>query len=503
MIGPESIGMDVTFVGYEHVYGIPEHAAPFSLKSTSSGESEYTEPYRLYNLDVFEYDLDKSSSLYGSIPFMYAHKKDKIGSSDAALLWLNAAETWIDVTRDEKRNPLAFTSQHKSTHTHWISESGVLDLLVFLGPDSQSIFKNYGELTGYTALPPLFSIGHHQCRWNYLNEEDVLSVDAGFDERDMPYDTIWLDIEYTDDKQYFTWDPQKFPNPEKMLDKLDTNKRKLVAIIDPHIKRREDYWVFKEGEKKDMMVKNAEGNIFDGWCWPGSSSWVDFTASKAREWWSTLFKFDKFKVSHYSAQLTQSRENLHLWNDMNEPSVFNGPEITMPKDNLHDGGLEHRDVHNIYGWWMANATATALTQRTKKPMRPFVLTRSFFAGSQRFGAMWTGDNMAKWEHLEITLPMLLAQGIAGMPFAGADVGGFFGDPEPELLVRWYQSGAFYPFFRAHAHIDTKRREPWLFGEPYTSHIRDALRLRYQLLPAIYTTFYKSSVTGLPILKYNL
>jgi len=201
--------------------------------------------------------------------------------------------------------------------------------------------------------------------------------------------------------------------------------------------------------------------------------------------------------------LTQSRENLHLWNDMNEPSVFNGPEITMPKDNLHDGGLEHRDVHNIYGWWMANATATALTQRTKKPMRPFVLTRSFFAGSQRFGAMWTGDNMAKWEHLEITLPMLLAQGIAGMPFAGADVGGFFGDPEPELLVRWYQSGAFYPFFRAHAHIDTKRREPWLFGEPYTSHIRDALRLRYQLLPAIYTTFYKSSVTGLPILKYNL
>jgi len=227
---------------------------------------------------------------------MYAHKKDSTGSSDAALLWLNAAETWIDVTKNEKRNPLSFTSRQKSTHTHWVSESGALDLLVFLGPDSKSIFKHYGELTGYTALPPLFSIGHHQCRWNYLNEEDVLSVDAKFDEHDMPYDTIWLDIEYTDDKQYFTWDPQKFPDPEKMLEKLDTNKRKLVAIIDPHIKRKEDYWVHKEGEKKDMMVKNADGNVYDGWCWPGSSSWVDFTSQKAREWWNTLFKFDKFKV---------------------------------------------------------------------------------------------------------------------------------------------------------------------------------------------------------------
>src|SRR5271154_3591880 len=198
---------------------------------------------------------------------------------------------------------------------------------------------------------------------------------------------------------------------------------------------------------------------------------------------------------------------------MNEPSVFNGPEITMPKDNIHHNGWEHRDVHNIYGWWMANATATALSKRTKTPQRPFVLTRAFFAGSQRFGAMWTGDNQASWEHLEIALPMLLSQGIAGMPFAGgitleirnlivADVGGFFGNPEPELLVRWYQAGAFYPFFRAHAHIDTKRREPWLFGEPYTSYFRDALRLRYQLLPALYTMFYQTSVTGLPILRYS-
>ena len=288
--------MDITFVDYEHVYGIPEHASSFSLKSTSSGEGEYSEPYRLYNLDVFEYELDTPASLYGAIPFMYAHRKTSKGSSDAALLWLNAAETWIDLTKSSKKNPLSFSSKAKSSQTHWISESGVLDLLVFLGPDSETIFKQYGELTGFTPLPPMFSIGHHQCRWNYMNEEDVLSVDAGFDEYDMPYDTIWLDIEYTDDKQYFTWDARNFPTPEKMLEKLDKNKRKLVAIIDPHIKRKEGYWVHKEGEKKELMVKNAQGGIYDGWCWPGSSSWVDFTSQKAREWWTTLFKFDKFKV---------------------------------------------------------------------------------------------------------------------------------------------------------------------------------------------------------------
>ena len=294
--GPESIGLDVTFSGYEHVYGIPEHASTFSLKSTSGAEGEYSEPYRLWNLDVFEYELDSPAALYGAIPFMYAHKKSPHGSSDAALLWLNAAETWIDLTTAEHKNPLSFSTKAASSRTHWISESGILDLLVFLGPDSTTIFKQYGELTGTTPLPPLFSIGYHQCRWNYMNEDDVLTVDAGFDKHDIPYDTIWLDIEYTDDKQYFTWDARNFPSPESMLKKLDVNKRKLVAIIDPHIKRKEGYWVHKEGEKKDFMVKNAEAKIYDGWCWPGSSSWVDFTSQKAREWWHTLFKFDKFKV---------------------------------------------------------------------------------------------------------------------------------------------------------------------------------------------------------------
>ena len=174
----------------------------------------------------------------------------------------------------------------------------------------------------------------------------------------------------------------------------------------------------------------------------------------------------------------------------------------MPKDNIHHGNWEHRDVHNLNGMTFQNATYDALLHRNSPIHRPFVLTRSFFSGSQRIGAMWTGDNQASWDHLVASVPMVLSQNIAGFPFAGADVGGFFGNPGKELLTRWYQAGTFNPFFRAHAHIDTRRREPNLAGEPYTPIITQALRLRYQLLPAWYTAFHEASISGAPIIRPN-
>ncbi|CAG8644407.1 22835_t:CDS:2 [Dentiscutata erythropus] len=175
----------------------------------------------------------------------------------------------------------------------------------------------------------------------------------------------------------------------------------------------------------------------------------------------------------------------------------------MPKDLIHYGGWEHRDLHNIYGLTFHMATAQGLKNRTESPRRHFVLSRSFFAGSQRYGAIWTGDNTATWDYLAITTPMLLALGISGLPFSGVDVGGFTGNPEPELFVRWYQAGAFQPFFRGHSDcdtMDTKRREPWIFGDPYTGYIRDIIKERYSLLPLWYTLFYEASTTGMPIIR---
>ena len=241
-----------------------------------------------------------------------------------------------------------------------------------------------------------------------------------------------------------------------------------------------------------VFDKSAE--LYEGWCWPGSSNWVDCFNPEARKWWEKQFvKNELFGTS-----------NLHLWNDMNEPSVFNGPETTMPKDNLHHDNWEHRDVHNLYGLTFHEATYKGLVDRhgKGKEQRPLVLTRSFFAGSQRSAAMWTGDNQATWSHLAQAFPMILNQGISGMPFAGADVGGFFGNPSKELFTRWYQSGAFYPFFRAHAHIDSKRREPYLYEEPYVSIVRDAIRLRYSLLPVWYNAFHRTNMDGMPVIRPN-
>ncbi|KAK6352559.1 hypothetical protein TWF730_009383 [Orbilia blumenaviensis] len=482
--GPEAVGMDISFPGYDHVFGIPSHATSLSLKTTRGGEGAYEEPYRLYNADVFEYIVDSPMTLYGSIPFMQAHKK----GSSVGVLWLNAAETWVDVVKEKEKT--------KNTKTHWVSESGQLDVWVFLGPTPQTLYKAYGELTGFTKMPPSFAIAYHQCRWNYVSEDDVKDVDKKFDKHDIPYDVIWLDIEYTDGKRYFTFDPLTFKHPEKMMKNIEKTERKVVLIIDPHIKNIENYPVVEELKSKDLAVKDKSGEIYEGWCWPGSSHWIDAFNPAAIEWWKSLFQLDKFKGT---------AKNTFIWNDMNEPSVFNGPETTMPKDNLHFGNWEHRDLHNLNGMTFMNATHQALEARDVgkgKTQRSFVLTRAFFAGAQRLGAMWTGDNEAKWEHLQAAFPMLLSQGIAGFPFSGADVGGFFGNPSKELLTRWYQSGIWYPFFRAHAHIDAKRREPYIAGDPYTSIIRDAVRLRYALLPAWYTAFHRASKDGMPIIRPN-
>lgn len=406
---------------------------------------------------------------------------------------MNAAETWIDVVKRKiSTNPLSLgLGGSIDTETHWFSESGLLDVFVFLGPTPKDVIKQYSDLTGHTQLPQQFSIAYHQCRWNYVTDQDVKDVDKKMDRHRIPYDIIWLDIEYTDGKKYFTWDEHTFPQPLDMEKQLDANDRKLVVIIDPHIKNEGNYPVVDQLKSQNHGVKDKNGNLYEGWCWPGSSHWVDCFSPAARKWWTSLFSYTSFKGTS---------PNTFVWNDMNEPSVFNGPETTMPKDNMHYDNWEHRDVHNVNGLTFHNATYHALLARDNPAKRPFVLTRSFYAGSQRLGAMWTGDNQAAWSHLQASIPMILSMNIAAFPFAGADVGGFFGNPSKELLTRWYQAGAFYPFFRGHAHIDTRRREPYIPGPPYTGIITQALRLRYQLLPAWYTAFHTASTTGAPIVR---
>ncbi|GFY77929.1 neutral alpha-glucosidase AB [Trichonephila inaurata madagascariensis] len=488
--GPASVGMDFSFVNFEHVYGIPEHADVFPLRTTKGA----TDPYRLFNLDVFEYDLNNPMALYASIPFMVAHSE----ANTIGLLWLNAAETWVDIDAPSNQGVVSSivdfvkgSSQIPQRDTHWFSESGLINIFFLLGPGPKDVMFQYSKLTGTTPLPPLFSLAYHQSRWNYRDQDDVRAVDAAFDEHDIPYDVLWLDLDHTHDRKYFTWEPFKFSDPIGMINNLTAKGRKMVTLVDPHIKRDSSYYIHKEASDKGLYVKNKDNNDYDGWCWPGSSGYLDFLSPEVREWWASKFALDQYQGSTLS---------LYTWNDMNEPSVFNGPEVTMERDAKHVGGWEHRDVHNIYGELMVMSTYKGHLMRANNAQRPFILTRSAFAGSQRFGAIWTGDNIAEWSHLQTSIPMVLSLSICGMSHSGADIGGFFRNPSPELMLRWYQAGAFQPFFRAHSHHETRRREPWLFDDSIKNQIRDAIRLRYSFLPYWYTLFYENELNGLPPMR---
>lgn len=358
------------------------------------------------------------------------------------------------------------------------------------------VAMRYAKLTGMPSLPPLFSLGYHQCRWNYRDERDLLQVHEAFDEHRMPVDVLWLDIEHTDGKRYFTWDRSLFPQPLRMQEQLAAKGRRLVTIVDPHLKQDDQWAVYREVTQQGLAVKNIYGQTFTGNCWPGQSVWTDYLNPKARAWWASRFAFDKY---------TETGDHLWIWNDMNEPSVFGGPEVTMPKDCLHVDGAgekrEHREIHNLYGHLMQQSTWEGLQGRNATAARPFLLSRSFYAGSQRWGAIWTGDTAATWGYLKLTIPMLLSMSVAGLPFVGADVGGFFGNPDAELQVRWYQAGSLQPFFRAHAHIDARRREPWLLPEgDYREAARQALILRYQLLYYWYALFEEAHRTGNPPMR---
>uniref|UniRef100_A0A8C4WV05 Neutral alpha-glucosidase AB n=1 Tax=Eptatretus burgeri TaxID=7764 RepID=A0A8C4WV05_EPTBU len=488
--GPMSVGLDFSLPGFEDVYGIPEHADSFRLRTTSSGD-----PYRLYNLDVFQYELENPMALYGSVPYLVAHSPERT----LGLFWLNPTETWIDIASNTAGKTVfgkmldfvRSANEGPQMDVRWMSESGIVDAFLLLGPLPTDVFRQYAALAGTQALPPLFALAYHQSRWNYNDEDDVLAVDAGFDKHNLPMDVIWLDIEHTDGKRYFTWDSNKFPNPADMQNHIAGKRRKMVTIVDPHLKVDSSYSVYNEAYSRGYLVKNKGGGDYEGWCWPGSAAYLDFLNPEVRDWYASKFAYDSY---------LGSTDILFTWNDMNEPSVFNGPEVTLHKDALHHGGWEHRDVHNLYGFYQQWGTVGGQLRRSGGNERPFVLARAFFAGSQRFGAVWTGDNLGEWSHLKASISMVLSLNLCGLSFSGADIGGFFKNPSTELLVRWYQAGAYQPLFRAHAHIDTARREPWIFGSDTTALVRTALRERYALLPYWYTVFYWAYRSGMPVMR---
>ncbi|KAK7196769.1 alpha glucosidase II subunit [Novymonas esmeraldas] len=473
----EAPAVEMRFPQAKHLYGVPEHTQNLAMKK---GES-----YQLFNTDAFEYPLHSGEPKYGCIPFLMAYA----AAGTCGVLFLNSSEMLMRVL-----------DQPGELTVRWTAEVGIADLFFIPGPTPSAVQRHHANLTGHTFFPPYAMLGYHQCRWNYMTQDECVSVETGMSGADMPYDVLWLDIEYSAAKKYFQFDHVAFPDPKALLSYLVSRGRKLVTIKDPHTKTEAGWEVYDEGVAGNHFVRTPDDSKnFEGDCWPGNSCWPDFLQRRTREWYASFFHDDRCECGG---------RDVYTWVDMNEPAVFHGyRERTMIKEALHhtDEGrpVQHRYLHNIYGFLSVLSAAQGCLEAAgpgKEPERPFILTRSFFAGSQRLCGMWAGDNMARWDHLQATMPELLGLSLSNYPFCGADAGGFLREPTSELFQRWFQAAVFYPFFRGHANMDTRRREPYAW-EPAARHrIRAALYLRYTLIPYLYTVLYHAHVHGDTVLR---
>ena len=372
------------------------------------------------------------------------------------------------------------------------STAPALPVYVIKGASPQAVVAKLGQLTGTIPLPPRWAIGYHQCRYSYAPDTEVEAVATEFRKRHIPCDVIWMDIDYMKGYRIFTFDPQGFPDPAKTNAFLHQHGFKSIWMIDPGVKKDPGYAVYDSGNDQDVWVKTAAGQPYVGKVWPGECQFPDFTRPDVRQWWAGLYKpFAALGVDG-------------VWNDMNEPAVFEGVDKSMPVDNRHEGGGElkpgpHLQYHNVYGMLMTKGTREGLLA-ARPEKRPFVLTRANFVGGQRYAATWTGDNASTWEDLKMSVPMSLTLSLSGQPFNGPDLGGFALNASPNLWANWVGSGAFFPFCRSHGSKGTDRKEPWSFGPETEEAARIALSRRYRLLPYLYTLFERSSRTGAPIMQ---
>ncbi len=449
----------------ESFYGLGDKPTHLNLKGK-----------RLENWATDQYAFHKDQEpLYKVVPF-YIGLQNKVAYG---IFFDNTFRTFFDFSH-ERRNVTSF----------W-AEGGEMNYYFIYGPKMEEVVTTYTDLTGKPELPPLWALGYHQCKWSYFPESKVKEVTSKFRELQIPCDAIYLDIDYMDGFRCFTWNKEYFPDPKRMVAELAEDGFKTVVIIDPGIKIDTDYDVYNEGVANDYFCKRADGPYMKGKVWPGECNFPDYTNPAVREWWAGLFK-----------ELISDIGVKGVWNDMNEPAVMEVPDKTFPSDVRHDfdgNPCSHRKAHNIYGTQMARATYEGV-KRFAYPKRPFIITRSAYAGAQRYTSSWTGDNVASWEHLWIANIQMQRMSISGMGFTGSDIGGFAEQPSGELYARWIQLGVFHPFCRTHSSGDHGEQEPWSFDDDVINITRKFVSLRYQLLPYLYTMFWQYINESIPMLK---
>ncbi len=456
----------------EHFFGMGDKAGSLDRRGQA---------FVNWNTDSYQFQ-ESTDPLYKSVPFFIATG----GAGGSYGIFLdNTWRSWFDFGKQDP-GVLAFGAA-----------GGPIDYYLIYGPQLRRVVERYTDLTGKAPLAPLWSLGFQQSRYSYMSAAEVRELAARFRTLRIPADAIWLDIDYQDRNRPFTTNARTFPDLADLAGTLRQQHFRLVAITDLHIAAApgQGYRPYDSGVAGDHFLKRADGSRYVGPVWPGPAVFADFTRSATREWWGNLFQ------PQVAAGIAG------FWNDMNEPAIFDTPSKTMPPDTVHridEPGFAarsatHAEIHNIYGMENSRATFDGL-RRLAPDERPYVMTRASFAGGQRYAVTWTGDNSSSWNHLKLSVAMLLNLGMSGFAYAGADVGGFIGAPTPELLTRWIELASFIPVFRDHYAKGAARKEPWVDGPRHTAIRRHFIEERYRLLPYIYALADENARSGAPLLR---
>ena len=446
-------------------YGLGEKGGDLNKKGC------YTENF---NTDDPETD-DDSITYYKTIPFYVALKEE----TTYGIFFDNSFRSYFDMGKE------------MGDRIFFGAIGGQIQYYFIPGENIKEVVKNYTALTGRMEMPPLWSLGYQQCRFSYFSQEEVRELVKTFEEKDIPLDVVYLDIDYMDGFRVMTFKTPNFDDAAGLISDLKEKGIRTITIIDPGVKVDEEYDVFKRGKEGNHFTKKLDGEIFIGAVWPGDSAFPDFSNKECREWWKSELK--KFISEHGMDG---------IWNDMNEPCVFNNDHKTMLETCLHNsdnGVIEHKEFHNRYGFEMSRCSKEA-QEELHPNERGFSMTRATYAGGQRYSSVWTGDNMSLWSQMRMSISMNANLGISGFSFVGNDVSGFGLDSSEELFIRWMEMGPFIPIFRNHSNMYTRRQEPWAFGPRAEKIAKKSIELRYELLPYIYDLYYISHKEGLPIFR---
>ncbi|MFJ5731050.1 glycoside hydrolase family 31 protein [Streptomyces paradoxus] len=455
----------------------------FGLGGRASGPRLPDGTYRLWNTDPGRAFAPGDDPLYITMPV-------QLVVSDGGTHLAFHDSSWDGTVTLREGEEGAGSGHDRAGTSELRMEGGPLRCWVMVGTPARVLLA-WASLTGAPALPPAWALGYQHARWGFGSEQEVRRIVTGYLEHGLPLDAVHLDIDHLEAHQVFTVDQDRFPKLPVLAEELRRDGIRLVSIVDPAVKALPGHAVYDGGAAEDAFVRGASGDVVEGVAWSGEAVFPDFTHARVRAWWGGL----------YEERLAQGFAG--FWHDMNEPTSFTAfGESTLPRSARHSlegRGGDHREAHNVYALCMARAAFEGL-RKLAPGERPFLFSRSGWAGMQRYGGAWSGDVATGWPGLRASLALVMGLGLCGVPYSGPDVGGFDGDPSPELYLRWLQLGAFLPLFRTHASLRAGRREPWEFGGEVLEHARVALVERRRLLPYFMTLAHLARRTGAPYVR---